>query len=111
MLNKYLQLEPFLQQPVHLLSKGEQQRTALARALIIKSRFLILDEPFSSLDIQLKQSAISLLKNILEHEPLSILLITHHLDGISSLAQKIFFIKNGRLCEESKIKNKHPSLE
>ena len=57
MLQEYLQLSAFLKKPVYKLSGGEKQRVALARTLIVKPDFLILDEPFSSLDVELKKNS------------------------------------------------------
>ena len=96
-LQEYLQLSSFLKKPVHLLSGGEKQRVALARALIVKPRFLILDEPFSSLDEVIKKNAIQLLKKILEWEKCPTLLISHDKEEIESLARKVFYIQNGQL--------------
>ena len=101
-LQEYLQLSAFLKKPVHLLSGGEKQRVALARALIVKSQFLILDEPFSSLDAKLKESSIILLKKILKQDECSTLLISHNAEEIKSLAHWIFYIHNGRLTLVSK---------
>lgn len=100
LLNKYLKLETFLDKPVGVLSGGEKQRTALARALIIKPRFLILDEPFAFLDAALKRSAILLLEKIVEMDKLPILLITHHVDQVTRIARKIFYLQNGRLQDK-----------
>ena len=97
MLKEYLQLSSFLKNPVHTLSGGEKQRVALARALIIKPDFLILDEPFSSLDANLKKDSISLVKKILEKEKCSTLFISHDIKEIESLAQKVFYLQNGQL--------------
>ena len=96
-LQEHLQFSAFLKKPVHLLSGGEKQRVALARALIVKPRFLILDEPFSSLDEELKESSIQLLKKILEREKCPTLLISHDKEELKSLAQKVFYIQKGQL--------------
>ena len=70
---------------------------ALARALIVKPRFLILDEPFSSLDVQLRKRVAILLKKILEWEKCPTLLISHSEEEIRSLARKVFYIHEGQL--------------
>ena len=70
---------------------------ALARALIVPPDFLILDEPFSSLDPGLRKDAIFLLKKILEREKCPVLLISHSKEDIESLASQIFFIHKGSL--------------
>ena len=96
-LEEHLQVFSFFKKPVHLLSGGEKQRVALARALVVKPRFLILDEPFSSLDEELKKNSIQLLKKILDWEKCPALLISHDKEEIESLAQKVFYIQNGQL--------------
>ncbi|MDE0119550.1 MAG: ATP-binding cassette domain-containing protein [Bdellovibrionales bacterium] len=96
-LQEHLKLFSFLKKPVFMLSGGEKQRVALARALIVKPRFLILDEPFSSLDGQLRKQAATLIKNILEWEKCPTLLISHSEEEIKTLAQKIFYIHTGKL--------------
>ncbi len=97
MLEEYLQLSRFLKKSVHFLSGGEKQRVALARALMVKSDFLILDEPFSSLDAKLKQASFTLLKEILKQDKTPTLLISHSVEEIKSLSQQVFYIQAGRL--------------
>ena len=100
-LQEHLDLASFLKKPVHLLSGGEKQRVALARALIVKPRFLILDEPFSSLDPELKRKSIVLLKKVLEEEKCPTLFISHDADEIKSLAGRVFYIQKGRISSVS----------
>ncbi len=100
LLKTSLRLDSFLDRPVSVLSGGEKQRTALARALIIKSQFVILDEPFAFLDASLKMSVVLLLEKIVEIDKLPILLITHHMKQVKTLASRIFYLQNGRLQDE-----------
>ena len=86
-LQKELELSAFLSKKIHLLSGGEKQRVALARALMPKADFLILDEPFSSLNIALKKKAIALLKVMQAREKYSVLLISHSAEEIRLLNQ------------------------
>ena len=85
-----------------LLSGGEKQRVAIARALIGSPRFLILDEPFSYLDLNLRQSVVLLLKKIIDREDLPVLLITHNVKWIKSLVSRLFVMKNGTVLQDSK---------
>ncbi len=92
-----LQLESCLSTQGALLSGGEKQRTALARALIGSPRFLLLDEPFSHLDQNLRASARQLVKQVIEKHKVPTLLITHDKGDLKALAQVVMKIENGRL--------------
>ncbi len=84
-LKDLLQLTPFLARRASVLSGGERQRVALARALMGEPRFLFLDEPFSSLDQDLKKEARNLLMKLMESRPTPTLLITHDPEDLQSL--------------------------
>lgn len=103
LLMEYLKLEAVLDQLNSRLSGGEKQRTALARTLIVPSRFLILDEPFAFLDTSLKESVILLLKKIAELDKVPILIITHQVDLVKNIAQQIFYLKKGALEKSCKL--------
>lgn len=79
------------------LSGGEKQRVALARALSFKPRFLFLDEPFSSLDEEVREKSRQLVDEILKEQNVPALLVSHDKRDIDHLASKIYRIKNGRL--------------
>jgi len=72
-----LRLESCVDRSVQLLSGGERQRVALARALIGQPRVLLLDEPFSSLDIQMREDARQLIKTVIKKRNIPTILITH----------------------------------
>ena len=92
-----LELTPFLKKSVLDLSGGEKQRVALARALIVKSDFLILDEPFSSLDSTLKIRALKLISTIVKKEKQTCLLIAHQDPEVMKIGDKTFHIYQGQL--------------
>ncbi len=95
-----LKISNLLKKPVQVLSGGERQRVALARALIINPDFLILDEPFSFLDNQTKALAIALVKNILEEEKPSTLVISHSPEEIKTLkVHQVLHLQAGRLIK------------
>ena len=83
------------------LSGGEKQRVALARILITETRLIMLDEPFSALDTQLRMSLKKLLKKISD-TGVSVLHITHNLDEAVNLADRITVIENGRIISSGK---------
>jgi sulfate transport system ATP-binding protein/putative spermidine/putrescine transport system ATP-binding protein len=92
-----LNLEPFLNRKTHVLSGGEKQRVALARALVVEPKLMILDEPFSSLDYQLKKQARELLQKIVEQSQIPIWLVSHDPQDIEALAQRVVILEKGRI--------------
>ncbi len=97
LLKDKLSLAVFESREAKLLSGGEKQRVALARALMSFPRLLLLDEPFSALDSELKVEARSLLKQIVQETKIPALFITHDPEDIKVLADKVSYISKGRL--------------
>lgn len=93
-----LQLENFWNRNAALLSGGEAQRVALARALIPQPRMLLLDEPFSSLDEQLKEEARDLLRGLLVDVRIPVLLVSHD-PRDKELADHVIRMANGQVLE------------
>ena len=79
----------------HQLSRGEQQRVALARALALEPSLLLLDEPFSSLDYDLKSSLIELLREIHQTRKMTLLYVTHAVEELPRLANRVARIRDG----------------
>lgn len=85
----------------HTLSGGQQQRIALARALASRPRLLLMDEPFSSLDSDLRRSLAQKVRKILEIEGTTSLLVTHDSIEANEMSEKIGVMKNGHLNQWS----------
>ncbi|WP_338791684.1 ABC transporter ATP-binding protein [Bernardetia sp. MNP-M8] len=81
----------------HELSGGQQQRIALARALAPNPELLLLDEPFSNLDEQLKGEVRHQIKTILEKTQTTTILVTHDLQDALSLANQLAVMRNGKI--------------
>lgn len=96
-LGEKLGLQSCFDTKAQLLSGGERQRVALARALMSRPRLLLLDEPFSALDENLRAGARELVRDVLEEENIPAILITHDERDLEVLAQRIQKIHNGRL--------------
>ena len=82
---------------VHDLSGGEQQRTALARALAPRPRLLLLDEPFSNLDPSLRARVRGELREILRRAGTTTILVTHDQEEALSIADRVAFLWEGRV--------------
>ena len=84
---------------IHELSGGQQQRVALARALAPSPQVVLLDEPFSSLDADLRERIGQEVYRILAEHEVTTLLVTHDQDQAFALADQIGVINNGRLLQ------------
>tara|TARA_R110000850_G_scaffold85460_11_gene183996 strand:+ start:2503 stop:3534 length:1032 start_codon:yes stop_codon:yes gene_type:complete len=83
----------------HELSGGQQQRVALARALAPKPRLILLDEPFSSLDVELRERLSQEVRRILLHEKMTALLVTHSQLEAFAMADAIGVMQKGKLLQ------------
>jgi len=82
------------------LSGGEQQRVALARSLVTQPRLLLLDEPMTGLDAELKASITQDLLSWNAQRPIPILYVTHNDEEVAALGGSLVFLKNGRVVEQ-----------
>ncbi|MGQ0503006.1 MAG: ABC transporter ATP-binding protein [Panacagrimonas sp.] len=83
----------------HQLSGGQQQRVALARALAPRPRLILLDEPFSALDVELRERLSQDVRKILQHEGMTALLVTHSQHEAFAMADVIGVMRDGRLLQ------------
>jgi oligopeptide/dipeptide ABC transporter ATP-binding protein len=81
------------------LSGGQKQRLAIARALLLSPKLIVLDEPLSSLDAALRKSVLNLLKRLQEEHHIGYFFITHDLSTLSSIATKAAVMYRGTIVE------------
>jgi len=81
------------------LSGGQRQRVALARALAAEPKLLLLDEPFSALDGPLRRSLRRELREIRTETGIPILYVTHQIEDLCSLGDRVFVIRDGQTAE------------
>lgn len=83
----------------HQLSGGQQQRVALARALARKPGLLLLDEPFSAVDRPTRRALAATIGQLRSHLAMPTLLVSHDIDDIAALADRIAVLENGRIAQ------------
>lgn len=83
----------------HQLSGGQIQRIAIARALAQKANIIMMDEPFSALDLEIKQKLYRLLKEFKQKFNLMILIVTHDINDIYQLCDDVLWIKDHKVDE------------
>jgi len=98
-LAELLDIAPFLKTYPHKLSGGQQQRVALARAIAPSPRLLLLDEPFASLDVVLREQIAREIRQVLQHEGITAMLVSHNQHEAFAMADIIGVMGGGRLLQ------------
>ena len=105
--------EEILHKFPHMLSGGQRQRVILARALVLRPKVIIADEPVSMLDVSIRAEILALMKQIQENNSISFIYITHDLVTAKYFGQKMIILYLGKIMEEGTINEilanpKHP---
>jgi len=94
---KKMKIDHILHRSVDTLSGGEIQRTALARALIVEPKMILMDEPFSALDVTTQSKLTSLIKNVCKEYKTTCLHVTHDFNDVWNLADRVGVMKDGKI--------------
>ncbi|MBO9122155.1 MULTISPECIES: ABC transporter ATP-binding protein [unclassified Rhizobium] len=84
----------------HEFSGGQRQRIAIARAMVLKPRFVMLDEPTSALDMSVQAQVVDLLRDLQQKHDLAYLFISHDLKVVKALANEVIVMRFGKVVEQ-----------
>ncbi|MEI0516695.1 metal ABC transporter ATP-binding protein [Brachyspira murdochii] len=116
---KLLGMENYKDRMIYKLSGGQVQRVFLARTLISKPTLLVLDEPTNGIDRETTELIYNILYNLNKNENVSIIMVTHDVERMSKISNRIFCFEDGTLIEleknqidiELSHKHKHPNSD
>ena len=99
-ISDHLDISHLLGRSVRDLSGGEKQKVALARALVLEPKVLLLDEPTAALDKQTKEEIWKVLKEVREYMDIAVIHVTHDFEEAFALGDRIAVMENGKIIQE-----------
>jgi len=97
-------IEDFLNKFPHMLSGGQQQRLVIARAMILRPKLIVADEPVSMLDASVRVEILELMRKIQQAHNLSVIYITHDLSSVRYFSERVFIMYAAKIVEKTDVK-------
>lgn len=95
-----LQILKLKDRVIHYLSGGEKRKVALAGAMVMKPELLIMDEPFSALDVKSQRELINIINTISEQDKISVVISTHDVELVSEFADTMYLISKNNISRK-----------
>ena len=90
------------ERPAKQLSGGEAQRVCIARALVSEPELLLLDEPFSSLDVAMRSAMMEEIRSVAERRGITVILVTHNFSDVLCFAERAVALFDGRIIQDDR---------
>ena len=103
--DKQISITPFNGYPFARTERGQQQRVSIARAMAVKPRVMLFDEPTSSLDPELVDEVLSVIRGLAQDHTMTMLIVTHEMRFARNVSDRILFMEGGIILEQASPEN------
>jgi peptide/nickel transport system ATP-binding protein len=100
---RLIPVDDFLNKFPHMLSGGQQQRLVIARAMILRPRLIVADEPVSMLDASVRVEILELMRRIQQAHNLSVMYVTHDLSSVRYFSERVFVMYAAKIVEKTDV--------
>jgi peptide/nickel transport system ATP-binding protein len=101
---RLIPVEDFLNKYPHMLSGGQQQRVVIGRAMILRPKLIVADEPVSMLDASVRVEILELMRKIQKAHNLSVIYVTHDLSSVRYFSERVFIVYAARMVEKTDVR-------
>ncbi len=100
---RLMPVDDFLPKYPHMLSGGQQQRIVIARAIVLRPRLIVADEPVSMLDASMRVEILELIRRIQQTHNIGVIYITHDLSSVRYFSERVFIMYAAKLVEKTDV--------